>query len=293
MKKFTKANIGPFAMTFFFFVAFAICLTSISLARESFETTPAPTEEEEDNLESLSSHVVYRNGDALGQLDEASKTLLSQYFGVWYGAMATLTEKDLTQFFTDTQGDNALLDQSELSYAIGLRHMQTNDLTMTAYTCGLSITQVTKEKNGTLTVALALDESVNFSFISDITSYSAGILHAFELTPQGDGYTIASHTLEDDVDSGLASHVSAGMGSYADALAATKEALLADAKENLDTITQARADAQYASESQTTPATQIAVEQASNAAEIIRSNPTHAQEALVKYLTETPPCPTP
>ncbi len=33
-----------------------------------------------------------------------------------------------------------------------------------------------------------------------------------------------------------------------------------------------------------THATQIAVEQASNAAEIIRSNPTHAQEALVKYL---------
>ncbi|HEY5556652.1 MAG TPA: amidase domain-containing protein [Acetobacterium sp.] len=120
------------------------------------------------------------------------------YFRVNTNALADLKSTDLTGLFKDSTSENAQINQSVLDYLINLRLNQTNDLHITNYLVGLSITDVT-ESDGLIEVTVLEDQTVNFAFISEVDSSSSGIKHTFFLEKGINGYAIVEHTKEEDV----------------------------------------------------------------------------------------------
>jgi len=121
-----------------------------------------------------------------------------EYFKVSTNALADLKSADLTGLFENGGSENAQINQGALDYLINLRSSQSNDLHIKNYLVGLSITEV-NERDGVFEVTLEEDQTVNFTFISDVNSSSSGIKHTFLLVKGSQGYVIAEHTKEEDI----------------------------------------------------------------------------------------------
>lgn len=140
--------------------------------------------------------IILRSGNEA--IEPAVLQPILDYFKVSTDALADLKSSDLTGLFEDSTSENAQINQGALDYLINLRFSQSNDLHMTNYLVGLSITDV-NESNGRFEVTVEEDQTVNFSFISKIDSSSSGISHTFIIEKGNRGYTIAEHTKEEDV----------------------------------------------------------------------------------------------
>lgn len=142
-----------------------------------------------------SSVIKLRDSDE--NLDDAMLEPINEYFESYFQAMANLETVDITGLFADPSSENAWINQSAMDYLIQLRQNQTNDLQMTDYQCGLTVTSVDAESDE-VEVVLLEDHTVNFAFISDVDSSSAGIAHTFYLTETANGYVITEHYKEED-----------------------------------------------------------------------------------------------
>jgi len=137
--------------------------------------------------------VFVRSGEDL--VDSKMMTPITDYFDLSFNALADLENTDITSLFTDNS--NAQINQAALDYLIALRVNQSNDLHITNYICGLTITDVSNE-NGLTKITLTEDQTVNFAFTSDIASSSTGIEHVFYLQATDQGYILNAHTKEED-----------------------------------------------------------------------------------------------
>lgn len=142
-----------------------------------------------------SSIIKLRDSDE--NLDDAMLEPINEYFESYFQAMANLETVDITGLFADPSSENAWINQSAMDYLIQLRQNQTNDLHMTDYQCGLTVTSVDAESDE-VEVVLLEDHTVNFAFIPDVDSSSAGIAHTFYLTETANGYVITEHYKEED-----------------------------------------------------------------------------------------------
>jgi len=149
----------------------------------------------ENNAIKSGNSIKIRNSDET--LDDAMLEPISDYFEVYFQALANLESVDITAVFADSSSENAWVNQAAMDYLIQLRQSQSNDLKMTDYQCGLTVTSI-DEGYGEIEVALLEDHHINFAFISDVDSYSSGIVHTFYLTETEDGYVIAEHYKEED-----------------------------------------------------------------------------------------------
>jgi hypothetical protein len=130
-------------------------------------------------------------------LDDGMLEPINNYFESYFQAMANLESTDITALFADPSSENAWINQSAMDYLIQLRQNQSNDLKMTDYQCGLTVTSV-DEGSDEVEVVLLEDHTVNFAFIPDVDSSSSGIAHTFYLTETADGYVITEHYKEED-----------------------------------------------------------------------------------------------
>jgi hypothetical protein len=140
--------------------------------------------------------IIVRSGEEVVDVEILEPII--EYFKVSFNALADLKATDITSLFADGTDENAQINQAALDYLIGLRLSQSNDVHITNYLCGLSITDVSSE-NGLIKVLLAQDYTLNFVFISGVDSSSSGIQHIFYLEESFDGYVINSHTKQEDV----------------------------------------------------------------------------------------------
>lgn len=128
--------------------------------------------------------------------DEMLKPIKT-YFETYFEAMADLKTTDITPLFSEPDSENARINQSAMDYLIQLRLSQSNDLRMTNYECGLTISEISTV-GGEVKVVLTEDHTVNFAFIPDVDSSSSGIEHTFYLKKNGSAYVIAEHYKEED-----------------------------------------------------------------------------------------------
>lgn len=143
----------------------------------------------------IGSSIKIRNSEEI--LEDAMLEPIKDYFETYFQAMAKLETLDLTGHFVDPTSENAWINQSALDYLIQLRLSQSNDLRMTDYQCGLTVTSV-DTLSDQVAVVLLEDHTVNFAFIPDVDSSSSGIAHTFYLTETADGYMITEHYKEED-----------------------------------------------------------------------------------------------
>ncbi|MCG2730906.1 MAG: amidase domain-containing protein, partial [Acetobacterium sp.] len=131
------------------------------------------------------------------EMDDEMLKPITEYFEAYFQANANLETTDITALFEDPSSENAWINQSAMDYLIRMRLNQSNDLKMTDYQCGLTITRINEEA-GMVEVALLEDHTVNFAFIPGVDSSSSGIAHTFYLDKTADGYVIAEHYKEED-----------------------------------------------------------------------------------------------
>ena len=139
--------------------------------------------------------IVVRDSDI--EIEQTVLAPIQSYFQINFDAMAKLTTTDITRLFSAPSGNNALLNQAALDYMCALRSRQSNDLTMTSYLCGLTVTDIS-ENYDQLEITLLEDHTVNFSFLPGIDSSSSGIEHVFVLEETENGYVISEHYKEED-----------------------------------------------------------------------------------------------
>jgi hypothetical protein len=169
-----------------------VCVGVMANSYTSSDSSSSLAESEDDITGSGT--VKLRDGE---KLDEDALKPIVAYFEAYFQSMANLKSTDITTLFADPSSENAWINQTAMDYLIELRQNQANDLHMTAYECGLTITAVNEDSN-TLEVSLLEDHTVNFAFISDIDSSSSGISHTFYLKKTGAGYVITKHQKEED-----------------------------------------------------------------------------------------------
>ncbi|MBI4858270.1 MAG: amidase domain-containing protein [Acetobacterium woodii] len=131
------------------------------------------------------------------EMDDEMLKPITEYFETYFQATANLETTDITALFEDPFSENAWINQSAMDYLIKMRLNQSNDLKMTDYQCGLTVTSINEEA-GMVEVTLFEDHTVNFAFIPDVVSSSSGIAHTFYLDKTADGYVIAKHYKEED-----------------------------------------------------------------------------------------------
>ncbi len=139
--------------------------------------------------------IIIRDSDET--LDDAMLEPIRDYFKTYFKALANLESEDITAMFVDSFSENAWINQASMDYLIQLRQSQSNDLKMTDYQCGLTVTSIS-EGYGEIEVVLVEDHHINFAFISNVDSYSSGIAHTFYLSETKDGYAISEHYKEED-----------------------------------------------------------------------------------------------
>ena len=147
-----------------------------------------------DVLEGASRVVKIRDGAAI---NDAMLVPIKAYFETYFDAMADLKTTDIASLFADPASENAGINQSAMDYLINLRLDQSNDLRMTNYECGLTISKISNN-GGEVEVVLAEDHTVNFAFIPDVDSSSSGIEHTFYLKKAGNAYVITEHYKDED-----------------------------------------------------------------------------------------------
>lgn len=146
-----------------------------------------------------STDVSYVLRDSGGVKVTAALTLIQDYFTTYYTSMGTLKTSDLTKQFdmNDALGyQSALINQAAMDYMIVYRSSGVNDLGFANCTCGVTITDVSKDGDS-LTVKLVSDEEEQFAYLGDTTSSMCGIEHTFVLKKTDNGYLILSHEYED------------------------------------------------------------------------------------------------
>ena len=181
-------------------IIFSILIMTVALFRNSPSFSEASNTSGEnvkvETSEDNAREILIRSGE--DKTDAEVLVPILDYFKVSTNALADLKSSDLTELFEDSTSENAQINQSVLDYLINLRLNQTNDLHVTNYLVGLSITDVT-ESDGLIEVTVLEDQTVNFAFISKVDSSSSGIKHTFFLEKGNDGYAIVEHTKEEDV----------------------------------------------------------------------------------------------
>lgn len=148
-----------------------------------------------ENIEADSEAVKLRDGEE--PLDDEILKPITEYFETYFQATANLETTDITALFEDPSSENAWINQSAMDYLINLRLSQSNDLKMTDYACGLTVTSIDEESD-LIEVVLLEDHTVNFAFTTNVDSSSSGIAHTFYLAKTAQGYVIAEHYKEED-----------------------------------------------------------------------------------------------
>ena len=119
----------------------------------------------------------------------------------YFDSVASLEEQDLTALYDTAEpsaAKAAAIDQTALSYLIGVRKLQPNDLKMDACSIGVTYVNVAPQPGGDVQIELLEDQIVNFAFIPEVDASSSGIRHQFTLRKSGDAYRIVAHEKEED-----------------------------------------------------------------------------------------------
>ncbi|WP_303867157.1 amidase domain-containing protein [Acetobacterium wieringae] len=149
----------------------------------------------ENNTSKTGGNIKIRESDET--IDSAMLKPINDYFQIYFRAMANLKTEDLSGIFAEPSSENAWINQSAMDYLIQLRQSQSNDLRISDYQIGLTVTSVDTELDE-VEVVLLEDHTVNFAFIPDVASSSSGITHTFYLIETADGYVITEHYKEED-----------------------------------------------------------------------------------------------
>ena len=145
--------------------------------------------------------VTARNDIQSFGLDAAAEDCILNYMTLYFDSVAALEEQDLTALYDTAEppaAKAAAIDQTALSYLIGVRSMQPNDLKMNACSIGVTYVNAAPQPGGDLQVEVLEDQVVNFAFIPEVDASSSGIRHQFTLRKSGDAYRIVAHEKEED-----------------------------------------------------------------------------------------------
>jgi hypothetical protein len=136
------------------------------------------------------------------QLQQDITDEIVEFIDVYYRSLGTLEERDLTAFYDlkdKKSEENALINQTSLSYLVSARKAQPNDLTFKEYSCQLNITEINHLDNGDIEVKLEESNEINFSFISDVDSISSGISNAFVFSQINGAWKMVYHIRSEDI----------------------------------------------------------------------------------------------
>ncbi|WKY43461.1 amidase domain-containing protein [Eubacteriaceae bacterium ES2] len=172
-----------------------VCVNAFADTGVAVEETTAKEERSVESDQVVSNEILFRDGQA--EIEGDLLIPIENYFKTNFDAMASLTAVDITDQFVTPSSENALLNQAALNYMCSLRSRQSNDLTMTYYLCGLTVTDIS-ESYDEVEITLLEDHTVNFSFLPGIESSSSGIEHVFILQETDNGYAISEHYKEED-----------------------------------------------------------------------------------------------
>lgn len=132
-------------------------------------------------------------------VNEDEEQLLSDYMTTYYTALANLSTEDLLQYYSDeTESSiNGMIDQTALDFLIDLRQMQTTDLRINSWECGMTYTG--RETTGSETKITFLENNaLAFEELDGEVSESSGIEHVFTLKEENGTLKIVSHEREED-----------------------------------------------------------------------------------------------
>lgn len=239
-----------------FIVAGSAAVRHVTSALAAGRSAEAPVEEAATDSSEDKKKVVVRNSRTAYGIDSGEEDTIRDYLDTWFGALADLSEQDVTQYFdlSDSQGAvSAAIDQTALSFLVGVRSLQDNDLRLTGYTCGVTYTGAQTLENGDLEVTLEEDHAVQFSFIDGVDSYSSGIEHSFVIRRDGNNCRIIEHQKEEDgyllieelYDEESQGAVHAQSSQILDQI---KSELLDQARQDIDVLSQAKSEAAASSE---------------------------------------------
>lgn len=239
-----------------FIVAGSAAVRHVTSALAAGRSAEAPVEEAATDSSEDKKKVVVRNSRTAYGIDSGEEDTIRDYLDTWFGALADLSEQDVTQYFdlSDSQGAvSAAIDQTALSFLVGVRSLQDNDLRLTGYSCGVTYTGAQTLENGDLEVTLEEDHAVCFSFIDGVDSYSSGIEHSFVIRRDGNNCRIIEHQKEEDgyllieelYDEESQGAVHAQSSQILDQI---KSELLDQARQDMDALSQAKSEAAASSE---------------------------------------------
>jgi hypothetical protein len=128
------------------------------------------------------------------------KKFIETYFHFQYQCLAKLEEHEIEEFYFReiSEGEKAYrVDKEALSYIIGCRSMQDNDLRLKHYRVDLDykVIQVSEER---ASVKLVENSEFQFSFLKNIPSQKNNIQHRFELKKNNGEWKICTHDSTED-----------------------------------------------------------------------------------------------
>lgn len=161
----------------------------------------APEKNIESNNPTSKGQVKITNSFEKAIPDEIGKVIAS-FFSIYYESISELEEKDLTSLFdlsSPASIDNANINQASLSYLIGHRKIQPNDLKLTKYSYQIDYLYK-KALNGDIIEMLLHEHSkIYFNFIPNIESITSSVDHKFTMVSGTDGWKIQKHRKSEDV----------------------------------------------------------------------------------------------
>ncbi|MDR1320374.1 MAG: amidase domain-containing protein [Gracilibacteraceae bacterium] len=131
--------------------------------------------------------------DAARRLSPEQEQLLLDYLYLYYESLAALNAADPSPLFAAGARDQALARRTVWQIAVGLRMAQASDLSLDSYTYKLTVTDVTAEENGDLSLSALEDSVQRFRAFPGVDSESFNIRHRFTLTQTVSGWKLNSH----------------------------------------------------------------------------------------------------
>jgi hypothetical protein len=136
--------------------------------------------------------IAYGSG-AVQRLNSEQEQLLLDYLNLYYESLAALNATDPSRLFSVGARNQALARQTVWQVIVGLRAAQASDLSLDSYVYELTVTDVTAEENGNLSLSALEDSVQNFRAFPGIASESFNIRHRFTLIPTVSGWKLNSH----------------------------------------------------------------------------------------------------
>ncbi len=149
--------------------------------------------EPDNEVKEVAVEFVNNNSFADLGISDSLNEAVKQYFTRCYkalGSFENVSLEDLFYFDTDYQRG---LSEAIISYQNSVRRDMNVDMGFSSCKVGVTYTSL-EEHNGDVVVKLLENNSMNYNFIPDVTSYTCDIEHVFRLHESNGSYYIVEHS---------------------------------------------------------------------------------------------------